>query len=97
LAVRVRVTLVGVFGGLSGRRRVRLELGEGATVGDVVKKLIAAFPPGFKAALVDPVLGEPGPNALILVNGREVGVLEGVATVVGDGDAVVFVPLTHTG
>ena len=91
------VKLLGVFGVLSGRRRVRLELGEDATVGDVVKKLVAAFPPGFKAALVDPVLGEPGPRALILVNGREVGVLDGVGTVVEDGDEVVLVPVTHTG
>ena len=91
------VKLLGVFGVLSGRRRVRLELPEDATVEDVVKKLVAAFPPGFNAALVDPVLGEPGPNALILVNGREVGVLEGVETVVADGDEVVLVPVTHTG
>jgi molybdopterin converting factor small subunit len=42
-------------------------------------------------------LGEPGPNALILVNGREVGVLDGIGTVVADGDAVVLVPVTHTG
>ena len=97
MAVRVDVTLVGLFGVLAGRRRVRLELPEDATVGDVVKKLVAAFPPGFAAALVDPVLGEPGPNALILVNGREVGVLDGVGTVLGDGDAVVLVPVTHPG
>ena len=97
MAVRVDVTLVGVFGVLSGRRRVRLELPEDATVEDVVARLVASFPPGFEAALVDPVLGEPGPNALILVNGREVSVLDGVGTVVGDGDEVVFVPATHIG
>ena len=97
MAVRVDVTLVGVFGVLAGRRRVRLELPEDAPVGDVVKKLVAAFPPEFAAALVDPVVGEPGPKALILVNGQEVGVLDGVGTMVGDGDAVVLVPVTHTG
>jgi hypothetical protein len=40
---------------------------------------------------------EPWPNALILVNGREVGVLDGVGTVVGDGDDVVSVSVRHGG
>ena len=97
MAVSVRVKLVGVFRVLSGRSRVMVRLSEGATVGDVVQKLVESFPPEFGDALVDPVLGEPQPNALILVNGREVSVLGGVGTMVGDGDEVVFVPVTHGG
>ena len=89
--------LHGVFQISSGRSRVRVKLGDGATVGDVVEKLVESFPPEFKEALVDPVLREPWPNALILVNGREIGVLDGVGTAVGDGDDVVFVPATHGG
>jgi MoaD family protein len=97
LTVSVRVKLLGVFRVFSGSSWVRVKLGEGATVGDVVKRLVESFPPGFEEALVDPVLHEPWPNALILVNGKEVSVLEGVETVVGDGDEVVFVPVTHGG
>ena len=97
MAVSVRVKLVGGFRVLSGRSRAMVRLGEGATVEDVVQRLVESFPPEFGAALIDPVLGEPQPNALILVNGREVGVLGGVGTVVGDGDEVVFVPVTHGG
>jgi molybdopterin converting factor small subunit len=97
LAVRVSVKLLGVFRVFSGRSRIRVILGEGATVGDVVARLVESFSPEFKEALVDPVLDEPWPNALIIVNGREVGVLDGVGTVVGDGDEVVFVPVRHGG
>ena len=74
-----------------------VKLGEGATVGNVVERLVESSPPEFKEALVDPVLHDPLPNALILVNGREINVLDGVGTVVGDGDEVVFVPVTHGG
>jgi len=91
------VKLLGGFRVSSGRSRVRIELGEGATVGDVVEKLVESSPPEFKKALIDPVLHEPWPKALILVNGREIGVLDGVGTAVGDGDEVVFVPVTHGG
>ena len=97
MAVDVRVKLLGRFRVSSGRSQVRIKLGEGVTVGDVVEKLVESFPPEFKEALVYPVLREPWPNALILVNGREVGVLDGVGTVIGDGDEVVFVPVTHGG
>jgi MoaD family protein len=97
LAVDVRVKLLGSFRVSSGRSRVTVKLGDGATVGNVVEKLVESFPPEFKKALVDPVLHEPLPNALILVNGKEVGILDGVGTVVGDGDEVVFVPVTHGG
>ena len=97
MAVSVRVKLVGSFRVLSGKSRVMVRLGAGATVKDVVQKLVESFPVEFGDALVDPVLGEPQPNALILVNGREVGVLDGVGTVVRDGDEVVFVPVAHGG
>ncbi|NIM45387.1 MAG: molybdopterin synthase sulfur carrier subunit [Nitrososphaeria archaeon] len=97
MAVDVRVKLLGGFRVSSGRSRVTVKLGDGATVGNVVEKLIASSPPEFKEALIDPVLHEPLPNALILVNGKEVGVLDGVGTAVRDGDEVVFVPVTHGG
>jgi MoaD family protein len=93
----VTVRLVGVFRVLSGRSRVMVRLDEGATVGNLVQELVESFPSEFEDTLVDPVLGEPQPNALILVNGREVGVLDGVGTVVADGDEVVFLPVTHGG
>ena len=97
MAVGVRVKLLGFFRVSSGRSRVTVKLGDGATVGDVVERLIASSPPEFKEALIDPVLREPSPKALILVNGKEVGVLDGVGTAVGDGDEVVLVPVTHGG
>lgn len=97
MAVGVRVKLHGIFQISSGQSEVKIRLGESATVGDVVEKLVASFPPEFKEALVDPVLREPRPNALILVNEREIGVLNGVGTAVRDGDEVVFVPVTHGG
>jgi molybdopterin synthase sulfur carrier subunit len=37
------------------------------------------------------------PNALILVNGREISVLNGLQTGLKDGDEVVFVPVVHGG
>ena len=95
--MNVRIRFVGVFRVLSGRGRFVVSLDGPVTVGGVVERLVESFPPEFGEALVDPVLGEAGSNALVLVNGREVGVLDGVGTLVGDGDEVVFVPVAHGG
>ena len=97
MTVTANVRLLGVFQALSRRKRVRIKLDDGATIMDLIQKLVESLPPEFEKALIDPVLGEPQPNALILVNGKEVSVLNGAKTVVKDGDEVVLVPVTHGG
>ena len=47
--------------------------------------------------LLDEQLADPKSNALILVNGREISVLDGLETKLKDGDEVVFVPVVHGG
>jgi molybdopterin converting factor small subunit len=47
--------------------------------------------------LIDPELENPRPNTLILVNGKEISVLNGLDTMLEDGDEVVFVPVVHGG
>jgi sulfur-carrier protein len=41
--------------------------------------------------------GDLTSNALILVNGREISVLDGLQTKLSDGDEIVFVPVVHGG
>jgi molybdopterin synthase sulfur carrier subunit len=36
-------------------------------------------------------------NSLVLVNGREISVLNGLETELKDGDEIVFVPVVHGG
>jgi len=61
-------------------------------VNELVDKL-----PVLKRSLIDQQFADPRPNALILVNGREIGVLDGLGTKLRDGDEVVFVPVVHGG
>ncbi len=60
-------------------------------------KTISKKTPELRRNLLDEHLQEPKPNALILVNGKEISVLEGLATKLKDGDEVVFVPVVHGG
>jgi len=36
-------------------------------------------------------------NALVLINGREISVLNGLETRLNDGDEIVFIPVVHGG
>ncbi len=97
MATSVKVKLIGIFRVLSGENRLPIELEEPAIVGRVIQKLVEAFSPEFKDALIDPELKDPRPNALILVNGKEISVLEGLETEVNKGDEIVLVPVSHGG
>jgi len=97
MAIHAKVRLLGVFRGLSGKGWVPVESEEPTTVKEVIQKLTETFSPEFKRALIDPELEDPRPNALILVNGKELSVLQGLATEVNDGDEIVLVPVSHGG
>jgi len=97
MVTNVEVKFLGVFRQFSGRNRVPVKLEKPATIGKAIEKLVEAFSSEFKRTLVDPELEDPRPNALILVNGKEIGVLQGLETEVEDGDEIVLVPVSHGG
>ena len=91
----VTVRFVGSLRHFSGAGEVELGCGD-VSVAELVTELVKEVP-GMERSLVDRQLDDPRPNALILVNGREIGVLDGLETRVRDGDEVVFVPVVHGG
>lgn len=97
MVINVEVKFLGVFRQFSNRNHVLVKLEEPSTVRKAIEKLTEAFSSEFKRALVDPELEDPRPNALILVNGREISVLQGLKTEVKDGDEIVLVPVSHGG
>jgi len=97
MVTNVEVKFLGVFRQFSGRNRIPVKLEKPATVGKAIEKLTEAFSSEFRRMLVDPELEDPRPNALILVNGKEISVLQGLKTEVEDGDEIVLVPVSHGG
>jgi molybdopterin converting factor small subunit len=97
MVIHVEVRFLGIFQRLSGKKRFKLKLEEPATVRKVVMNLTETFSSEFKQVLVDSQLGDPRPNALILVGGKEVSVLQGLETEVRDSEEIVLVPVVHGG
>jgi len=81
---------------MTGKDQIGLRLRH-ATVRDVIKALAESLPADAQRMLIDPDLNDPRPNALILLNGREINVLEGLETTISDGDEVTLIPVAHGG
>jgi len=96
--LRVRVRLYGVLKTAARVENLELDLGMSATVRELVRKLVDTVARAeFETYLIDAELKDPRPNALIMVSGTEVGALNGLDTVLRDGDEIVFLPVAHGG
>ena len=97
MTTKLTVRLLGVFQGISGIKQLRVEFGRPVTLGKVIQRLVELLSPEFRRMLIDPELSDPRPNAIILVNGTEIGVFTGLETTVSDGDEIVLIPISHGG
>jgi len=96
LTVKVKVRLLGMFRCFAGKSRITLEL-EQPNVRKVIQKLADSLSLEAKRLLIDPELNDPRPNALVLVNRKEIGVLNGLETQIKEGDEVTLIPVSHGG
>jgi len=88
--MQVSVKLFGEFREAAGSERVELEMGQGATVGDVLAELSRRWPEVGKR-LFD-AEGKVQAYLHVFLNGENVDAKDGLATPVGEGGAVTFFP-----
>jgi molybdopterin converting factor small subunit len=81
---------------VAGFDHLSLEI-ERSSMKNVIKVLATSLPSEARKLLIDPDLDDPRPNALILLNGREISVLNGLGTEVADGDEITLIPVVHGG
>lgn len=86
---------VGAFRGLFGKETYTIRE-DALTLREAIFKIVGKEEK-LRRVLIDPELEDPRPNALILVNGKEISVLKGLDTVLMDGDEVVLIPVVHGG
>jgi molybdopterin synthase sulfur carrier subunit len=94
--MEVTLKFLGALRHASGKELQTLTCRKGASMLDLINAVTAQLPV-LRRNLLDEQLENPKPNALILVNGKEISVLNGLETKVKDGDQVVFVPVVHGG
>jgi molybdopterin synthase sulfur carrier subunit len=92
----VNVKFIGALRHLSGKNHFTVRYQEGASVKHLIDQ-ISQDNPNLKHTFTDQQLNDSRSNLLILVNGREISILNGYETKLHDGDEVVFVPVVHGG
>ena len=96
MTIKVKARLLGVFSSILDKNQISLKP-KNPTVKDAILLLAESLPSDAKHLLIDPELNDPRPNALILVNGKEINVLQGLETILKDGDEVTLIPVSHGG
>jgi MoaD family protein len=94
--VPLTIKFIGALRHLSGKTEFTVSFQEVISIKELVSKITQEFP-DLKHTFSDQELNDSRSNSLVLVNGREISVLNGYETKLKDGDEIVFVPVVHGG
>jgi MoaD family protein len=92
----ITLKFLGALRRASGKETDSFEFTKEGTILELIDAVTKGLPE-LRRNLLDEHLEEPKANALIVVNGREISVLNGLKTTLKNGDEVVFVPVVHGG
>jgi molybdopterin synthase sulfur carrier subunit len=90
------VKFVGALRHVSGTGELALSCKSSVAIRELMNEIIKELPE-LKRSLIDQQFEDSRPNTLILVNGREISVLDGLETKLKDGDEVLLIPFVHGG
>ena len=90
------VKFIGALRHLSGKTQFTTNFQDEISIRGLLEKISQEIPE-LKRTFCDQELNDSRSNSLILVNGREISVLNGFETKLSDGDEIVFVPVFHGG
>jgi molybdopterin converting factor small subunit len=94
--VEIKIKLLGVAKDVAGIDRETITILECADVHEALRTLIDIHGQSLRDALLDPVTESPVAT-LILLNGVEIGNLQGLETPLNHGDTLVLLSVTHGG
>ncbi|UCH02258.1 MAG: MoaD/ThiS family protein [Candidatus Bathyarchaeota archaeon] len=94
LMVSVNIEFIGILQGKMGKKKHNVELVDSVTITTLIQMLEKTFKKDTRA--ISEALN-PETDLMILVNGKEIGILNGVNTVLKDDSTVTFIPISHGG
>jgi len=94
--VPLTIKFIGALRHLSGKTQINFTFQEDITIKELINEITQELPE-LKHTFSDQELNDSRSNSLVLVNGREISVLNGYETKLKDEDEIVFVPVIHGG
>jgi molybdopterin synthase sulfur carrier subunit len=92
----VTVRFIGSLRASAKKSKLSIEFGKTVSLREIIKRIVEEQPK-LKRALIDPEVDDPRMNSLMLVNGKEISVLDGLDTKLKDGDELILIPVVHGG
>lgn len=92
----ITVKFLGALRHFSGANELALNCKDCISMRELMNEITKELPE-LKRSPIDPQLEDPRLNTLMLVNGKEISVLDGLETKLKDGDEIVLVPFVHGG
>jgi molybdopterin synthase sulfur carrier subunit len=96
MQMAITVKFLGALRHTSSASELALNIKGALSIKELMNEIVREMP-ALKPSLIHQQLEDLRSNALILVNGREISVLNGLETKLKDGDEIVFVPVVHGG
>lgn len=97
MPIEVKVKLYGVFRRISGKSQILVKMEEPVFIKNLMHYISTSLSNEFGQVFIEKELDDSLSNMLILVNGREISVLDGLETELKDGSEIVFIPVSHGG
>jgi molybdopterin synthase sulfur carrier subunit len=95
--IRVTIHTILALKKIIGQREVEIPLPEKSTVESLLSRMVKTWGEKLSSYLFHQGSASPIPHIRIMVNGRDIGFLNGMETVLQDGDQVLILPLVAGG
>lgn len=95
--MKIKVQTILALKEVLGNKEVEIVLPDGNTVGDLLARMIEIWGDQLSPHLFKPGSRELLPYVRLMVNGRTIQFLDGMETVLKDGDDVLLLPLAAGG
>jgi MoaD family protein len=93
----VTVKFVGALRHITDKPKIELKVTANFSVKDLIQRIFENIPELKAEILTQQAVVTIKNSTIILVNEREISVLNGLDTLLVDGDEVVFIPVAHGG
>ncbi len=91
------VKFIGALRHMTGKTKISVDCTGTISLKELILKISQDMPSVQTSLIEQQSDGKTKTNALMLVNDKEISVLNGLDTQLVDGDEVVFVPIVHGG
>ena len=95
--IRVKIYTILALKEILGQREFEISIPEGSTVKDLISWMVNTWGDKLSPHVFYPETDRLLPHIRLMVNGRDIGFLNGMETILQDGDEFLMVPLVAGG